>query len=462
MENEEKRYEQLSRKARFSIYIIFIALLIAMNSENGILSSNKDQVRKDLQLDEKEYGFFCSFGYAGRVLGSYIIMDILKKDRRKLINCICIFIIGCSFFAYSLTYNKYILYCIRFLIGSFRIFPHIYIPIWIDQFGIRKTKIIMMTLLNITSVLGQNIGYILGSINPPDKWHFIYKIYGCLILGLGSLLSLFPSKFFSAKYYFVGYKEEGRDGFIRHTKHSRKESFFEIAEMKLRDRPKGSMIAILKNPVYFFSAFVKANILFCFQAIHFNITSYVFDVLGMPEEEKTTIFLPLYGFASVFGPFVGGMFGGFCVSFVGGYENKGSAFFAAGFALVTLLSSWIVIYSDTATFMCIGLGLFFFFASALLPIISGYIVSSIPREHKGAGSLLNLFITNFLGNIPGPITYGFFEHIFKESNPRLPWKIIIYIFTLGFISSLGSAFLRFKQLSKFEDEEDKEDKEKEL
>ena len=459
MENEEKRYEQLSRISRFSIYIIFIVLLIVTSGENGILSSNKNQVRKDLQLDEKEYGFFCSFGSAGRLIGGLVIMNILKKDRRKLISCICIFINGGAFFAYSLTYNKYILYFIRFLIGSVRIFPHIYIPVWIDQFGIRKMKTMMKILFNITSALGQTIGYVLGSINDQDKWCFIYKIYGCLILGLGSLLSLFPSKFFSAKYYFVGYQEEGIEGFVRNTKHSRKESFFEIAEMKLSDRPKGSMIAILKNPVYFLSAFVKANILFCFQAIHFNITSYVFDDLRIPEEEKSTIFLPLYGLASVFGPFIGAVFGGLCVSSVGGYENKRSAFFAAGFALVTFLSSWIVIYSDTAIFMCIGLTLFFFFASALITIISGYIVVSIPREHKGAGSLLNLLITNFLGNIPGPITYGFLKSIFKESNPRLPWKIIIYIFTLGFISSLGSAFLRYKHLSKLEDEKNKEKEE---
>lgn len=42
----------------------------------------------------------------------------------------------------------------------------------------------------------------------------------------------------------------------------------------------------------------------------------------MPEEEKLTRFVPLYGGASVFGPFTGGMFGGFLVSLVGGYENK--------------------------------------------------------------------------------------------------------------------------------------------
>lgn len=46
------------------------------------------------------------------------------------------------------------------------------------------------------------------------------------------------------------------------------------------------MLVILKKPVYFLSAFVKANCLFCFQVIHLNITSYVIDDLKMPEEEK--------------------------------------------------------------------------------------------------------------------------------------------------------------------------------
>ena len=89
----------------------------------------------------------------------------------------------------------------------------------------------------------------------------------------------------------------------------------------------------------------------------------------MPEEEKITKFVPLYSGASVFGPFTGGMFGGFLVSLVGGYENKRSALFLAGFAVVTLLSSFIVIYSNTAVLLCVGLFLFFFFASALLLIL---------------------------------------------------------------------------------------------
>ena len=452
--NENKPQEKFSRVARFFIFIIFIALSIVMSGDNGVLSSSKKQVRRDLKLDEKGYGFFGSFASAGRMIGSCLFMGLLQTDKRKLLTCVCIFINGSAFFFYSLTFNRWILYFVRLLIGSVRIYPHIYIPVWVDQFGIKKLKTMMMTIINITSPLGQTVGYILGTINEPDKWYLNYMIVGILIISFGGLLLIFPSKYFSAKYNFLGY--EGKDGFIKETSDWKLTSFFENGEMKVKKKQQGSMLEILKKPVYILSAFVKANCLFCFQVIHLNITSYVIDDLKMPEKEKNTKFLPLYGGASVFGPFTGGMFGGVCVSFVGGYEKKKSALFLAGFAVITLLSSFIVIYSNGAVFLCIGLFLFFFFASALLPIIGGYIVSSIPKEHKGAGSSLNLLITNLLGNMPGPILYGFLKDKFKDSNPRLPWKIIIHMFFLGFIASLGSAYFRYFELKKIEDEENKE------
>ena len=452
---DKKPHEQLSRCARLCIFFIFMCLSIVMSGDNGVLSSSKKQVRHDLKLDEKGYGFFGSFASAGRMFGSVMFMGLLQTDKRKFLTITCIFINGSAFFMYYLTFNRWILYCVRFLIGSVRIYPHIYIPVWVDQFGVKKLKTMMMTIVNITSPLGQTVGYVLGTINEPDKWYLNYMIVGCLILGFGSLLLFFPSKYFSAKFNFIGYKEEGKEGFVKETKDWKQTTYFENGEMKVKTKAQGSMLEIVKKPVYCLSAFVKANCLFCFQVIHLNITSYVMDDLKMPEEEKMTKFVPLYSGASVFGPFTGGMFGGFLVSLVGGYEKKGSAFFLAGFAVVTLLSSFVVIYSNSAVFLCIGLFLFFFFASALLPIIGGYIVNSIPREHKGAGSSLNLLITNLLGNLPGPIIYGFLKDNFKETNPRLPWKIIIHMFTFGFLASLGSAYFRYKDLSAAEEEEKK-------
>ena len=81
----EKPHEQLSRAARFCIFLIFIALSIVMSGDNGVLSSSKKQVRRDLQLDEKGYGFFGSFASAGRMFGSVMFMGLLQTDKRKLL-----------------------------------------------------------------------------------------------------------------------------------------------------------------------------------------------------------------------------------------------------------------------------------------------------------------------------------------------------------------------------------------
>ena len=56
-------------------------------------------------------------------------------------------------------------------------------------------------------------------------------------------------------------------------------------------------------------------------------------------------------------------------------------------------------------------------------------------------------------NLPGSILYGFLKDTFKETNPRLSWTIIIHMFTFGFFCALGSAYFRYQDLAKVEDEE---------
>ena len=125
-------------------------------------------------------------------------------------------------------------------------------------------------------------------------------IVGTLILCFGSLLLFFPGKYFSAKFNFIGYKEEGKEGFLKERSNWKQTTFFENGEMKLKTKAQGAMLQNIKKAVYCLSTFVKANCFFCFQVIHLNITSYVIDDLKMPEEEKITKFVPLYGSASVF------------------------------------------------------------------------------------------------------------------------------------------------------------------
>jgi len=174
-----------------------------------------------------------------------------------------------------------------------KIYTSIYIAVWVDQFGIKKYKIMMMTINNITVRLGQAVGYGLGALNGPDKWYLNYMIIGSLILGFGNLLLFFPSKYFSNKYNFIGYRKEGEEGFVKKVSGCGSTSFFENEELKIRRKKKESLLAALKNPVYFLSVLAIAIYNFCLQTINSTIFSYIIDVIKMPEEEKTTAIKPI-------------------------------------------------------------------------------------------------------------------------------------------------------------------------
>ena len=207
---------------------------------------------------KKRLWIFQFFRLSWRMFGSVMFMVLLQTDKRKFLTITCIFINNSVFFMYYLTFNRLILYSLRFLIGSVRIYPHIYIPVWVDQFGINKLKTMMMTVVNITSPLGQTVWYLLPTINESDKWYLNYMIVGTLILCFGSLLLFFPGKYFSAKFNFIGYKEEGKEGFLKERSNWKQTTFFENGEMKLKTKAQGSMLQNIKKAVYCLSTFVKA------------------------------------------------------------------------------------------------------------------------------------------------------------------------------------------------------------
>ena len=213
--DENKPYEQLSRKLRVFIFLILISLSVLINCDNGIFSFCKKQIIKDFQLDEKGYRLLNKIVLYGNIFCCIVFIYLLQTDRKRLLTLVCFFINGVAFFSYYLTFNRRILYIIKFLNVISKIYTSIYIAVWVDQFGIKKYKIMMMTINNITVRLGQAVGYGLGALNGPDKWYLNYMIIGSLILGFGSLLLFFPSKYFSNKYNFIGYRKEGEEGFVK-------------------------------------------------------------------------------------------------------------------------------------------------------------------------------------------------------------------------------------------------------
>ena len=122
-----------------------------------------------------------------------------------------------------------------------------------------------------------------------------------------------------------------------------------------------------------------------------------------------------------------------------------------GFGLLTLGAVFPLAFAKDIYIFSISLFCFFFCASAILPTIVGYIISSVPKEHKGAGSSLNMLSTTLCGNLPGPI-----NDKMKAKDPTFAWKCVMFYFCAGLTSIILACIFRYNDLSKDKSGEKKE------
>lgn len=441
---------RLSRVIRFIIFMVLVILSIVMSGDNGIVSSCSEEIKRDLNLNDKEYGLFGSLPGTGRIFGSVIFMFILSIfDNRKYITLVALCINGSLFYSYYITTNKLILYGVRMSIGIVRIYPFIFNDMWVNQYGIQKMKTMMITAFKITSPLGQTFGYTVGSLIPEGNYARGFAIIGTSILLVGSVLLFCPSDYFMKAYGFFGYKDKENGDYVRKPNERTSASYFHNEEKKDKKKTGGTILNILVNFPYLFALYVRANLIFILQVIHLNIKSYTSKGLGV--KDNTELF-KYYVPASGFGPTIGGFAGGAVCTLLGGYQHKNSAYYVVATAILTLIS--IVPVAFSSSMKLLGLSLFglFFFASAMFPITDGWAQQALPKEHAGAGSSFKMFLTSICGNTMGPIVYGFLSDHFKEKDPTMAWKITMCYYGLGFASAILASLLNYRFMAKRDEE----------
>ena len=448
-ENKEEveRFE-LSRILRFIIVSSFILMNVTFSADVGVIASSKFSLQNDLNFNEKEFAIFNSITSTGRILGTFIYMGLLARDKRKLLICICLLSSCCIFFSFLFTNQKFIIYIIRFLLGLSRNFFQIYVPIYIDQFGVKTLKTLMISFANITSPLGRVFGFTIGTILGENRWRFSFSVLGLILLSLGSFLFLSPTKYFSAGLYFVGYytKEKnnkyGKLVINKKDKIKYSDSIFEVKEIKINKKNNfQDLFGILKNPCFMFSTFARSSVNCILDISHLFIKDYVQNGLG---ENNQFLLLKYYSLASLIGPSIGGTLGGAIVTKVGGYEHKNSCKMVSFFSLLALFTIYFLCFTDTLFSFCISLFIFYVTIYMFYPILTGYTVNCLNPRQKGVGYSFNTFICTVCGNFPGPLYYGIINDKFKKTNPRLAWRCSFYYYFVAFAILQFAFFFRYK------------------
>ena len=413
---EGKPHIRLSRWTRIIIFVCFFIIHLLNCSDGGVVSARSNQIKEELQINDKSFGIYGSIVQIGRIIGTLSVMILLNLFDRKYLIFFALLLKCATFVIYFFTANYYIIMGFRFLQGFSHVFTYVYFPTWVDQFGLQNYKTIMTSFIQTASPFGSVFGFNVTTFLGDYKYGFALLAF--TIIPLDIILLFMPDKFFSPKIFFYKVHKEEHDG------RESVFSLFEIDEEKMKQKqeekakkPEGPSIWLqLLRPVFATIVLARTVLMFSFMGTHYWIGDYFQNALGQDGKlAKASI----YSVVSLVGPFTGSMVGAAVCEKVGGYTKRASSLLCCGFSVLTGICAVLIPMTNDMMVFTVELFLFFFFANCMMPILIGISFNCVDKKLKGASYGVNSLMCTFLGNLPAPSVYGFINDIYKETNPKI-------------------------------------------
>lgn len=149
----------LPRRKRWLIFSIFVILNIMINVDHGTVPAATEEIKNDLNINDEQLGLFGSLVYLGNMFGSLVSLTLINKLNRKYLLAVSLTLSGGFLMTFTIWSSLYFLFSNRIVVGMFQAFVSIYLPIWCDQFGIKRQRTIMIALIQVAPPLGVVLGY---------------------------------------------------------------------------------------------------------------------------------------------------------------------------------------------------------------------------------------------------------------------------------------------------------------
>ena len=489
----------LSRYVRMILFFLLIIFSVFVDLDDGIIVSSYQSFTHDLNIKDLQYGSLNSITTIGKIIALLIYMVIINKNHRKFIIVTTSFFHGLYFYGYLLNDNFYYISILKFFASFCKVFINVYIPVWIDQFGIKKYKTLLLTIVYMVTSYGRIVGAWIGTVIFDNEWKKAFSFCGVIFFVLSFGLFLIPQKYFSTKYMLVEqhrkysgniveklvptknienemkkeiksingieYLDEERNksnsnnkNYIIDEKETEKDTDVNTNDKKeklLYDykteeekkifknlSPLSKFKIVITNQCFIFSSLSRACLFFIFRIIHVFLKKYTFEALNYKDE---LTFFYYYSLTTILSPSLGSLIGGaICNKFLGGYESKSSIWLIIFFGTCAIYFISLVRISIEFNYLIIYIFGYFFCVSAFLPTISGYIINSLNKELKGFGSSFDSLIINILGKLPSPILYGMLNDKYKNEEPKYAWNKSLMIYYLGSIFIYLTCLFKWK------------------
>ena len=441
----------LSSKIRWIIFTVLTLVATVSSFDGGIIPAAPDEMKKEMGgVNDTWFGVFGSSDYLGRLIGSVIFVLIINKINRQFVLVLTLFFKAVTLSICYLTQNFWAILVGRSISGFSQVFYTIYLPVWCDQYGSKKARTMMVTIVQVGNPLGIVFGFGICTL-LSSNWKASFAIEAGVLCLLGIIILIFPKKYFTNTLAIF----EENEGPSEKPKTNDKE-VVDISEnannndnvsqtTSTTEKP-ASLVENLKNiitePVFICTTLANSVVFFGMSAVQYWGADYMDKVLNVEDPKMRMM---VFSIVSITGPTLGVIMGGVAGSIAGGYVNKKAIFICLGFDILACASAVPVGYFDKLIYFAIALWLFFFFSGTLIPLETGIILASLPPKARGDGLSFSSFLLNLFGNLPCAFVYGIINNYSYPTHKKLAMNVVMYYSFAGTILIIFSTIFRLRK-----------------
>jgi len=194
---EKEFYKHYSSGVIQLVFVIIFLSNVFINVDHGSLPGCSGEIKKDLSMNNFEFGLLGSVVYGGLTVGAGVATGIYAKSSWIKPTLICSLLLNSlSIWLFTVSNSFYFNMFLRFWIGFFQVFLVIFMPVWGDAFSSEKQKSAWLTFLLLASPLGVVGGFTLTSFMVGyANWRWSFYIQAACIVPCAIFLILTPAKY---------------------------------------------------------------------------------------------------------------------------------------------------------------------------------------------------------------------------------------------------------------------------
>ena len=183
---------------------------------------------------------------------------------------------------------------------------------------------------------------------------------------------------------------------------------------------------IFSHKIYLLSILAISCLYYAVTGVQYWAGDYMNRVLNVHSPNKRLLYFSIICFTS---PTLGVICAGYTVNRLRhGYNNIRVYDFCFIAAIFTFINGILSSFMSKINLFILFTWLAFFSGGAIMPILTGVIITSLPQHLRASGNSLQLFVGTLLGYLPAPYVYGALEDYFDDGGKKSYFSNMIVLF----------------------------------